>query len=157
VGRRKAEVFRGCFEHTIDEKGRVSIPATFRKTLFGLQDERLIVTKFISNTFRCLDVYPYAEWESLELELIKKPRFDETFFKLESFYLANAQECPVDKQGRILLPPMLREFAGIDKEVVFAAALKKFRIWDKAAWARFSAESEQQFSQNPQLFSSLNV
>lgn len=150
-------MFRGCFEHTIDEKGRVSIPATFRKALFGLQDDRLIVTKFILNSFRCLDVYPYAEWESLELELIKKPRFDETFFKLESFYLANAQECQVDKQGRILLPPLLRDYAGIDKEVVFAAALKKFRIWDKAAWGHFNSESEQQFSQNPNLFSSLNV
>ncbi len=150
-------MFRGCFEHTIDEKGRVSIPATFRKSLFGLQDDRLIVTKFILNSFRCLDVYPYAEWENLEQELIKKPRFDETFFKIESFYLANAQECQVDKQGRILLPPLLREYAGLDKDVTFAAALKKFRIWDKAMWGCFNAESEQQFSQNPNLFNGLNV
>ena len=150
-------VFRGCYEHTIDEKGRVSIPATFRKALIGLQDDRLIVTKFILNSFRCLDVYPYAEWETLEQELTKKPRFDETFFKIESFYLANAQECQVDKQGRILLPPLLREYAGLDKDVMFAAALKKFRIWDKAVWTRFDSESEQQFSQNPNLFSGLNA
>ena len=150
-------MFRGCFEHTIDEKGRVSIPATFRKALCVLQDDRLIVTKFILNSFRCLDVYPYGEWESLEQELIKKPRFDETFFKIESFYLANAQECQVDKQGRILLPPLLREYASLDKEVVFAAALKKFRIWDKTAWGRFNLESEQQFSQNPNIFNGLNA
>ena len=149
-------MFRGCFEHTIDEKGRVSIPATFSKAL-GLQDEGLIVTKFIINSFRCLDVYPLAEWETLEQELTKKPRFDETFYKVESFYLANAQECQVDKQGRILLPPHLREYAGLDKNVMFAAALKKFRIWDKTTWDRFNSESEQQFSQNPNMFNGLNA
>ena len=150
-------MFRGCFEHTIDDKGRVSIPSTFRKALIGLQDDRLIVTKFIINSFRCLDVYPLAEWETLEQELTKKPRFEETVYKIESFYLANAHECQVDKQGRILLPPLLREYAEIDKEVMFAAALKKFRIWNKATWERFDAESEQQFSQNPNMFNGLNA
>ena len=149
-------MFRGCFEHTLDDKGRVSIPATFRKAL-GVQDDGLIVTKFIINSFHCLDVYPLAEWEALEQELTKKPRFDEIFHKIESFYLANAQECQVDKQGRILLPPHLRAYAGLDKDVMFAAALKKFRIWDKATWDRFNAESEQQFSQNPNMFNGLNA
>src|SRR5581483_7358584 len=150
-------MFRGCFEHTLDDKGRVSIPATFRKSL-GLQnDDLIIVTKFIINSFHCLDVYPLAEWEALEQELTKKQRFDEIFNKVESFYLANAQECPVDKQGRILLPPHLREYAGLDKDVMFAAALKKFRIWDKATWDRFNAESEQQFSQNPTMFNGLTA
>jgi len=135
----------------------VSIPSSFRKALFGLQDDRLIVTKFILNSFRCLDVYPYVEWEKLEQELLNKPRFDETFVKIESFYLANAHECQVDKQGRILLPPLLREYAEIDKEVMFAAALKKFRIWNKATWVRFDADSEQQFSQNPNMFNGLNA
>ena len=148
--------FRGSFEHTIDDKGRVSIPVTFRKAL-GVHDDGLIVTKFIIDSFRCLDVYPHAEWESFEQELIvKTPRFDQTFFKIESFYLANAQECQVDKQGRILLPPHLREYAGLDKNVMFTSSLKKFRIWDKATWDRFNSDAEQQFSQNPNLFNGLN-
>ena len=150
-------MFRGCFEHTMDDKGRVSIPVSFRKVLLGLQDERIVVTKFLLNSFRCLDVYPYAEWEILEQELLNKPRFDETFFKLEAFYLANAQECAVDKQGRILLPPMLREYAALQKDAVFASALKKFRIWDKATWQRFNEESEKDLVQNPNLFTGLNV
>ena len=150
-------MFRGCFEHTIDDKGRVSIPVSFRKVLLGLQYERIVVTKFLLNSFRCLDVYPHAEWEILEQELLHKPRFDETFYKIESFYLANAQECQVDKQGRILLPPHLREHAKLDKNVMFAAALKKFRIWDKATWDRFNSESEQQFAQNPNMFNGLNA
>jgi len=150
-------VFRGCFEHSIDDKGRVSIPVSFRKVLLGLQDERIVVTKFLLNSFRCLDIYPHAEWEILEQELLSKPRFDEAFAKLEAFYLSTAQECSVDKQGRILLPPMLREYASLQKDVVFASALKKFRIWDKATWQRFNQESEKNLAQNPQLFAGLNV
>ena len=150
-------MFRGCFEHTIDDKGRVSIPSSFRKALFGLQDDRLIVTKFMISSFHCLDVYPLAEWEALEQELIKKPRFDETFDKIGSFYLAHAHECQVDKQGRILLPPLLRAYAELDKEVIFAATLKIFRIWNKTTWERFNADSEQQFLQNPDMFNRLNV
>src|SRR5262245_25690915 len=154
-------MFRGCFEHSIDDKGRVSIPVSFRKVLIGLQDERIVVTKFflnsVQNPFRCLDVYPQAEWENLEQELVNKPRFDETLAKLETFYLSHAQECSVDKQGRILLPPMLREYAALQKDVVFASALKKFRIWDKATWQRFNEESEKDLLGNPDLFRSLNV
>lgn len=150
-------MFRGCFEHSIDDKGRVSIPVSFRKVLLGLQDERIVVTKFLLHSFRCLDIYPQAEWEVLEQELLNKPRFDETFAKLEAFYLSNAQECAVDKQGRILLPPMLREYASLQKDVVFASALKKFRIWDKATWQRFNQESEKDLVQDPRLFTGLNV
>jgi MraZ protein len=150
-------VFRGSFEHAIDEKGRVSIPAKFRELLLGFQDDRLIATKFILHSFRCLDVYPLVEWERLEEELMKKPRFDENFLKMETFYLSNAYECTVDKQGRILLPPMLREYAGLKKDVMFTSALKRFRIWDKETWQRFNEESERDLTQNPQLFSSLNA
>ncbi|MBI3303960.1 MAG: cell division/cell wall cluster transcriptional repressor MraZ, partial [Deltaproteobacteria bacterium] len=72
-------MFRGSFEHTIDEKGRVSIPVKFREIVLGRQDERLVLTKFILNSYRCLDVYPQVEWERFEEELKKKPRFDENF------------------------------------------------------------------------------
>jgi len=149
--------FRGSFEHTVDEKGRVSIPAKFREVLTRLQDDQLVVTKFILNSCRCLDVYPQAEWERFEEELKKKPRFDADFIKMENFYLSNAYECSVDKQGRILLPPMLREYAGLKKDVMFAGALEKFRIWDKDTWQKFNEESERDLAQNPRLFQSLNA
>ena len=150
-------MFRGSFEHTIDEKGRVSIPSKFREILVGRNDARLIVTKFILDSFRCLDVYPYAEWEHFEEELSKKPRFDPNFLKLETFYLSNAQECSVDKQGRILIPPILRDYAGLGKDVMFAAALEKFRIWNTATWQKFNEESEKDLAQDPRLFSNLNA
>ena len=150
-------MFRGTFEHIIDEKGRVNIPAKFREILLGFQDHRLIATKFILQSFRCLDVYPLAEWERFEEELTKKPRFDEKFLRMENFYLSNAYECSVDKQGRILLPPMLREYAGLKKDIVFTSALQRFRVWDKEIWQHFTEQSEQDLAQNPELFSSLNA
>ena len=134
-GKTDVTVFRGSFEHTIDEKGRVSIPAKFREIVLGMQDDRLVVTKFILNSHRCLDVYPQAEWERFEQELTKKPRFDEDFLKMENFYLSNAHECLV----------------------MFTSALGKFRIWDKETWQRYEEESERDLAQNPRLFNSLNV
>ncbi len=89
--------------------------------------------------------------------MLNKPRFDEAFAKVEAFYMSNAHECTVDKQGRILLPPMLREYASLQKDVVFASARQKFRIWDKAIWERFNQESEKDLLQNPHLFAGLNV
>ena len=150
-------MFRGSFEHTVDEKGRVSIPAKFRDIVLGLQDDRLIATKFILHAHRCLDVYPQAAWEKFEEELRNKPRFDENFVKLENFYFSNAQDCAIDKQGRILLPPVLREYAGLKKEVVFTGAREKFRIWDKDTWQKFNEEAEDDLTQNPQLFNILST
>jgi MraZ protein len=149
-------VFRGSFEHTVDEKGRVSIPSKFREILKGFNDDRLVATKFILNSHRCLDVYPQAAWDHFEDELKEKPGFDTTFLKLETFYFSNAQDCLVDKQGRILLPPVLREYAGLKKDVVFAGVREKFRIWDKEIWQRLNEEAEQFLTDNPQSFNVLS-
>jgi MraZ protein len=150
-------VFRGTFEHTLDQKGRVSIPSKFREVLLRLQDERLIATKFILTAQRCLDVYPQVEWDKFEADLTNKPRFDETFLKLENFYFSNAQDCFLDKQGRILLPSVLREYAGLKKDVVFTGAREKFRIWDKDTWLKLDQEAERFLTENPQSFNSLNT
>ncbi|MGE0679765.1 MAG: division/cell wall cluster transcriptional repressor MraZ [Candidatus Binatia bacterium] len=155
-GEFQSPVFRGSFEHTVDEKGRVSIPAKFREVLVKLEDDRLIATKFILNSRRCLDVYPQVEWDLFEEELKNKPRFDETFLKLENFYFSNAQDCSLDKQGRILLPVVLREYAGLKKEVVFTGAREKFRIWDKDTWQKLNEEAEQFLTENPQSFNILS-
>jgi transcriptional regulator MraZ len=149
-------MFRGSFEHTVDEKGRVSIPSKFREILIKLEDDRLVATKFILNSHRCLDVYPQIEWEKFEEELKEKPRFDETFLKLENFYFSNAQDCFLDKQGRILLPPVLREYAGLKKNVVFTGSREKFRIWDKDSWHHLNEDAERFLTENPQSFNILS-
>lgn len=149
-------MFRGSFEYTIDEKGRVSIPAKFREILATTCDSRLIVTKFILSSFRCLDVYPYAEWENFERAVSKRPRFDANLLKIETFYISNAQECSVDRQGRILVPAVLRDYAALERDVIFTAALEKFRIWNKSIWADFNEESENDLVRDPRLFNNFN-
>jgi MraZ protein len=113
-------------------------------------------SKFNLNSHHCLDVYPQIEWERFEEELKEKPRFDETFLKLENFYFSNAQDCFLDKQGRILLPSVLREYAGLKKNVVFTGSREKFRIWDKDSWHRLNEDAERFLTENPQSFNILS-
>jgi MraZ protein len=150
-------MFRGSFEHTVDEKGRVSIPSKFREILLKLEDDRLVATKFILNTRRCLDIYPQAAWEKFEEELKEKPRFDENFLKLENFYFSNAQDCIVNKQGRVLLPSGLREYANLKKNVIFTGSREKFRLWDKETWLQLNDDAERFLTENPQSFNILSA
>jgi MraZ protein len=124
-------VFRGRFEHSIDEKGRVSIPAKFRDVLkqkYG--SDQLIITIFDS----CLVAYPLEEWKVFEekmknLSVLKK----EVKFFLRYFY-SGALECAIDDHGRILIPSQLRDNAELRKECVFVGVMRGFEIWDKDIW-----------------------
>lgn len=150
-------MFRGRFEHTIDEKGRVNVPARFRETLQAFNDDRVIITNFLVASVRCLDVYPNAAWLQLEERLRAKPQFDQRVMRFQNFYVASAHECVLDKQGRILLPPTLREYAGLTRDVVFTSALEKFRIWDREQWKRVFGEAEQSFLERPEELSELGI
>jgi MraZ protein len=150
-------MFRGRFEHTIDEKGRVNVPARFREILQAFNDDRVIITNFLMATVRCLDVYPQAAWLQLEERLRAKPQFDQRVMRFQNFYVASAHECVLDKQGRILLPPTLREYAALTRDVVFTSALEKFRIWDREQWNRVFSEAEQSFMERPEELSELGI
>ncbi|HVO26702.1 MAG TPA: division/cell wall cluster transcriptional repressor MraZ [Candidatus Margulisiibacteriota bacterium] len=150
-------MFRGKFEHTIDDKGRISVPSRFREILQATNDDRVVITNFIMSSTRCLDVYPQAAWVRLEEKLREKPQFDQGVMRFQNFYVANAHECVLDKQGRILLPPTLREYAGLKKDAVFTSALEKFRIWDKEQWDRVFGEAEQSFIERPDELSRLGI
>jgi MraZ protein len=150
-------MFRGMFEHAIDAKGRVAIPARFRETLLANNDDRLIITKFIVSSVRCLDVYPYTVWQQLEERLRAQPQFTQRMMKFQNYYFAAAHECALDKQGRVLLPPTLREYAGLKKDVMFTSALTKFRLWDREQWNRVSGEAEQYIIDNPEALDYLGI
>jgi MraZ protein len=150
-------MFRGKFEHTIDDKGRVSVPVRFREFLQATNDDRVVITNFIISETRCLDVYPHAAWVRLEEQLREKPQFDQRVMRFQNFYFANAHECVLDKQGRILLPPTLREYAGLKKDAVFTSALDKFRIWDKEQWNRVFGEAEQGIIERPEELNELGI
>ena len=126
-------MFRGVFEHQIDAKGRTSLPAKLRETLIGSYDERLIVTSALD---ACLHAYPVREWEQLEEALAKRNPMEPGVKTLMRLYVAPAQECPVDKLGRVLIPPQLRTHAGLEKDVVWAGMVKVIELWSADGWKK---------------------
>jgi MraZ protein len=150
-------MFRGSFEHTLDGKGRLSIPAKFRDVLLGKGDERIIITNFVVDETRCLDVYPLDEWLRFEEEIRQKPKFDRKMLMFQNYYLGGACECVVDKQGRILIPPLLRKYADLKRDVVLVSALEKFRIWDQGAWKKIFNNAEEKLTQDPDFLGDLGL
>ncbi len=150
-------MFRGHFTHTVDDKGRVAIPARFRETLAGLQEERLVVTKFALRGRRCLDVYPFEAWRRLEDKLAERKGFDPRMAEFRNYYVSGAHECSVDSQGRILLPQLLREYARLRRDVMFAGDIEKFRIWEKDTWQDVFAADEQAFLDSPDRWRDLDL
>jgi MraZ protein len=148
-----SSVFTGAYQHNIDSKGRLSIPAKFREVLYGKGDDRVMLTNFFVEGLRCLDAYPMEEWVRLQEDLKKKPRFDRRMIVFETFYFGNASECVVDKQGRILIPPNLRQYANLRKAVVMTGVTEKFRIWEKEAHQKLLAEAEETL--DPQFMNGL--
>jgi len=124
----------GEYQHTIDSKGRVSIPARFREEL----GELFVITKGLDNS---LFVYPMEEWRRLEQKLKSLPftRADARAFA--RFFFSGAVECELDKQGRVLLPQVLREHARINKDVVIIGVSTRIEIWAKEVWEEYSLQA----------------
>lgn len=120
-------MFMGEYNHTIDAKGRFIIPAKFRETL----GDKFIVTKGLDG---CLFVYPKSEWSLFEEKLKVLPLTNKDARQFTRFFLAGAAACEVDKQERILLPQVLRDFAQLEKEVVLIGVASRVEIWSKINW-----------------------
>jgi MraZ protein len=131
-------MFRGVYEHQIDAKGRTSLPVKLRETLFGSYDERLILTTALDE---CLHAYPVREWEALERALAKRNPMEPGVKTLMRLYVASAQECPLDKLGRILVPPTLRQHAKLQREIVWAGMVKLIELWSKEGWQKATQEA----------------
>lgn len=119
-------MFMGEFDHSIDAKGRIIIPAKFREDL----GDEFVITLGLDG---CLFVYPNDEWKTFSEGLLKLPGTKEAR-SLQRYFLAKACACEADKQGRILIPAKLREGAGLDKDIVFVGVLNKIEIWSKERW-----------------------
>ena len=122
-------MFRGQFEHAIDEKGRLSIPAKFREAL--RKEKTLVLTS--SDSY--LTAYPLKEWRAIEDRLRANPKFKREQRDFLRFVYSSAEDVAMDSQGRILVPQGLRQRAGITREVVLIGMLDTIEIWDKARWA----------------------
>ena len=124
-------MFRGRYEHTIDPKGRLSIPSRYREDLVS----RRITTNVLSEGDHCVAAFPLDEWEKVETDLQQHSPFSPERRNMVRVMVASAKECEVDRAGRILVPPELREFAGLKKDVVITGALEGFEIWSRERWA----------------------
>jgi MraZ protein len=123
-------MFRGRYQHQIDSKGRISVPSRFRELLVSNYDERLIITNFD----QCLWAYPFAEWQELEKKVAALPQFMDEVKALQRVFISAACECPIDKQGRVLIPSSLREYASIVRDVVVVGMTKRFELWARERW-----------------------
>jgi MraZ protein len=146
-------MFRGRFEHIVDSKGRVSIPAKFRELLAEKNDDRLILTNFD----RCLVAYPYEEWRVLEERVGSLSMVKKEVKAFQRFFISGATECPIDKLGRILVPPTLRDYAQLGRNVVFAGMLRKFEIWSKERWLEEIKRSEVDFEGMGEALADLGI
>ena len=121
-------MFMGEYNHVIDAKGRLIIPARFRELLA----EEFIMTRGLDG---CLSVYPMDEWETFEKKLRALPLTNKNARTFTRFFVAGATNCELDRQGRVLVPQPLREFAGLEKEVVLTGNLNRIEIWSKEKWS----------------------
>jgi MraZ protein len=119
-------MFMGTYEHGLDAKGRVIVPAKLRENL----GESFVVTLGLDG---CLFAYPMEQWEGFINQLKELPGTKEAR-KLQRYFLAGAATCELDKQGRVLIPANLREKAGLTKDIVFVGVLQKIEIWSKEQW-----------------------
>ncbi|HVN30248.1 MAG TPA: division/cell wall cluster transcriptional repressor MraZ [Candidatus Binataceae bacterium] len=149
-------MFSGRFDHAIDDKGRISLPAKFREQLERDGHDRLYITNFIFEGQHCLEAFPPNEWSRLHDQIRQRARFDLEVRAFELFYIGGAHEVLVDKQGRILVPPKLREFATLKGEVTFSALADHFQLWDKAILEEVLKATEARFS-DPEFFKKLGL
>jgi MraZ protein len=124
-------MFRGRYEHTIDAKGRTSLPARYRDALETSGERRVVLTSALDP---CLVAYTLAEWNAFEDKLGRLPQFDRAVQRLKRIYVSGAVECEFDDVGRILVPPTLRDHAGLKKDVTWAGAGRYAELWDRDAW-----------------------
>jgi MraZ protein len=129
-------MFIGEYQHNIDPKKRLALPSKFRKEL-GL---RVVVTRGLDS---CLFVYPASVWNDLAEKLGTLPMGESTTRSFVRLMLAGAVDCDVDGQGRILLPEYLKEYAGLDKNVIIAGLFNRLEIWDENKWTVYKKKAEE--------------
>ncbi len=125
-------MFRGVNTLNLDAKGRLAIPTRYRELLQERCNGSLMLT--VDHTDRCLLLYPVPEWLEIERELMRLSAFNPAVRRVQRILVGHAAECEVDGNGRILLPPPLRQFAGLDKRVVLVGQGNKFELWEESAW-----------------------
>ncbi|MDU1581193.1 MAG: division/cell wall cluster transcriptional repressor MraZ [Cutibacterium granulosum] len=139
-------MFLGTYTPKLDEKGRFFLPAKFREEL----DEGLVITR---GQEHCLAVYPMSTFVEMTREIAKGSVSVKKVRDYQRMLAAGASDTAADKQGRVMVPPMLRRYAGLGKEIVIVGAITRLEIWDAARWEEYSTAQEADFAQmNEEVF-----
>lgn len=125
-------MFIGEFQHTMDKKGRVNIPSKFRESL----GEIFYITKGLDS---CLFIFPKNEFSNFEEKLKELPLASKDARIFTRMFFAGAAECQLDKQGRIIIPPVLRQYGELDKDVVIIGVSTRIEVWNKEQWDTYNA------------------
>ncbi len=136
--------FLGEFEATLDAKGRFLLPVGFRKQLPEKEDDRFVINRGFE---KCLSLYPMKSWEPLFADISKLNEFDPNVREFRRYFLNGATIVEPDSAGRLLVPPNLKEHAGLQKDIVLVAAVNKIEIWDSNKYHQlFDSFSAEDFS-----------
>lgn len=130
-------MFRGVNGINIDVKGRIVVPTRYRERL---QESRSCIVLTIDTEEKCLLLYPLTAWEEIESKLAQLPSFNPAARRIQRLLIGHATEVELDSHGRILLPPLLREYAGLSKHAMLVGQGKKFELWDDAHWQQRRTE-----------------
>lgn len=125
-------MFRGVNALQLDDKGRMTIPSRYRDALKIDSKGQVVIT--IDTEERCLLLYPLMEWEEIERKIEALPSFNPAARRIQRLFIGHATEIELDTHGRLLLPPLLRDYASLQKSIVLIGQGKKFEIWDAKQW-----------------------
>ncbi len=134
-------MFRGRYEYTIDAKGRVSIPSKFREILNQEYDDLLVITNYDF----CLVAFPHQEWSLIEEKVKNLSALSKESRVFMRFFYSSGIDCEIDKQGRLLIPQSLRDYANLQKDIILVGSGKKIEIWNKERWDEEFRKSQESF------------
>jgi len=127
-------MFRGTSYHTIDPKGRFIIPARFRDVIKANGGDGIMITRMDD----CLFAYTQDQWGKLEQKILHLPQKDEAMRRFQRVFIGGAHDCRYDAQGRVLIPPSLKQYSGLEKDIVLVGVLNRFEIWSRENYDRES-------------------
>jgi transcriptional regulator MraZ len=131
-------MFRGSSLHTIDSKGRIIIPSRFREIIKADDNNGIMISRMDSG----LVAYTHTEWRKIETRILSLAEKSDNMRRFRRVFIGGAFECPCDKQGRILIPPMLRQYAELSREIVLVGVLDHFEIWSREKWEKENLHME---------------
>lgn len=140
-------MFRGSSYHTIDTKGRIIIPARFRELVTENGGDGLVLSRIDG----MLVAYPYDIWSGVERKILDRKEKTEALRRFKRYFIGSAQDCPLDRQGRILVPPSLRQYAHLDKDIVMVGVLDHFEVWSRERWDYENQRFEEEDMNNEEV------